>query len=318
MELLSFVIPCYRSEKSISSVVNEIRQTVLEDGRYDYEIICVNDGSPDNTLNVLDELAEQDEKVIVIDLTRNFGQHSAIMAGFNNVSGDIIVCLDDDGQTPPCEMFKLIDKLNEGYDLVSAKYPKKKQSPFRRIGAGAAKIMGELLVNKPKNVQLNSYYAVRRFVVDETIKYRNAYPYVIGLELRITRNIADVEVNQREREYGSSGYSFIKLLGLWLNGFTAFSEKPLRIASVIGLLCAFIGFVFGVIVVVQKLINPDVLMGYSSLMAAMLFLFGIVFIILGLIGEYIGKIYICLNNAPQYAVRSIKNRKQNNKDELRS
>ena len=307
MELLSFVIPCYRSEQTIASVVDKIIETVTNDGRYDYEIICVNDCSPDNTLDVLNRLADSNEKIIVLDLARNFGQHSAIMAGFNYVSGDIIVCLDDDGQTPPEECFKLIDKLNEGYDLVSAKYPKKKESLFRRFGSWTAVKMAERLISMPKNIELNSYYAVRRFVVEETIKYRNAYPYVHGLELRVTRKIACVEVEHRAREVGRSGYTLSKLIGLWITGFTAFSEKPLRIASGTGALCAFAGFIFGIVIIIKKLLNPGVPVGYSSLMAVILFVSGFIMLMLGLIGEYIGKIYICINNAPQYVVRSARN-----------
>ncbi len=309
MELLSFVIPCYRSEKTIAGVVEQIIQTVRNDGRYDYEIICVNDASPDGTLNVLWKLADENEKIIVIDLARNFGQHSAIMAGFNYVSGDIIVCLDDDGQTPPKEMFKLINKLSEGYDLVSAKYPKKKESLFRRFGAWTAAKLGEIMVNKPRNLEMNSYFAVRRFVVDETIKYRNAYPNIQGLELRITRNMANAEIEHQERLAGKSGYTLRKLIALWMNGFTAFSEKPLRMASILGALSSLAGFIFGIVIVVRKLITPDIPIGYSSMMAVMLFMFGVVLLVLGLIGEYIGRIYICINNAPQYVVRSVRNQK---------
>ena len=310
MKLLSFVIPCYRSEKSIGGVIDKIVDTVVKDGRYDYEIICVNDASPDNTLDVLNEIADDNPKVIVIDLMRNFGQHSAIMAGFNYVSGDIIVNLDDDGQTPPEEMFRLIDKIEEGYDFVSARYPKKKESLFRRFGAWTAKIMAEKLIGKPKNVQINSYCAATRAVIDETIKYRNAFPYVQGLELRITRNITDVEVDHHERETGKSGYSFFKLMTLWMNGFTAFSEKPLRLASIIGVLSAAVGFIFGLVVVIRRLLNPDMPIGYSSIMAVMLFMFGVVFLMLGLLGEYIGKMYMCINNSPQYAIRSVKNKQK--------
>lgn len=310
MKLLSFVIPCYRSEKSIGGVIDKIVDTVVKDGRYDYEIICVNDASPDNTLDVLNEIADNNPKVIVIDLMRNFGQHSAIMAGFNYASGDIIVNLDDDGQTPPEEMFKLIDKIEEGYDFVSARYPKKKESLFRRFGAWTAKIMAEKLIGKPKNVQINSYCAATRAVIDETIKYRNAFPYVQGLELRITRNITDVEVDHHERETGKSGYSFFKLMSLWMNGFTAFSEKPLRLASIIGVLSAAVGFIFGLVVVIRRLLNPDMPIGYSSIMAVMLFMFGVVFLMLGLLGEYIGKMYMCINNSPQYAIRSVKNKQK--------
>ncbi|MBR4626818.1 MAG: glycosyltransferase family 2 protein [Ruminococcus sp.] len=318
MEMLSFVIPCYRSALTITNVVDKIIETVTNDGRYDYEIICVNDCSPDNTIDVLNGIADRNEKVIVLDLARNFGQHSAIMAGLNYVSGDIIVCLDDDGQTPPEECFKLVDKINEGYDLVSAKYPKKKESLFRRFGAWTAAKMAEKLINKPKGVEINSYYAVKRFVVDETIKYKNAYPYVQGLELRATRNITAVDVEHRAREIGKSNYTLSKLIALWMSGFTAFSEKPLRIASGTGALCAFGGFIFGVIIIIKKLLNPDVPIGYSSMMAVILFVSGFIMLMLGLIGEYIGKIYICINNAPQYVIRSARNvRPERSTEELR-
>ena len=311
MPLLSFVIPCYRSEKTIAGVIEKIIDTVQKDGRYDYEVICVNDASPDDTLSVLNDIAEHNTKVTVIDLARNFGQHSALMAGFNYVSGEIIVCLDDDGQTPPEEMFVIIDKLvDEGYDLVSARYPKKKESPFRLFGSWTAKIVGQIMINVPKDIELNSYFAVRRFVVDETIRYKNAYPSVQGLELRVTRNIANVEINHKEREAGTSGYTLVKLVSLWMNGFTAFSEKPLRIASFLGIASSTAGFIFGIVIIIKKLLNPDVLLGYSSMMSVMLFMFGIVLMVLGLLGEYIGRMYICINNAPQYVVRSIKNNRK--------
>lgn len=307
--LLSFVIPCYRSENTIGDVINKIIETVRKDGRYDYEIICVNDASPDGTLDVLNELAGNNEKIMVIDLARNFGQHSAIMAGLNHVSGDIIVCLDDDGQTPPEEMFKLIDKLEEGYDMVSARYPKKRESLFRRFGSWTAKKVGEIIVGNPKGVDLNSYYAVRRFIVDETIKYKNPYPSVQGLELRATRRVVNVDIEHREREVGKSGYTLIKLIKLWMNGATSFSEKPLRLSSVIGILSAIAGFIFGIVIIVRRLLDPTIAIGYSSIMAVMLFMFGVVLIMIGMLGEYIGRMYICINKAPQYVIRSIKNGK---------
>lgn len=168
--------------------------------------------------------------------------------------------------------------------------------------------MSTALVGKPKDVDLNSYCVFRRFVADEIVKYQNAYPFVHGLMLRVTRNIANVEITHNEREIGSSGYSFRKLVSLWMNGFTAFSEKPLRLASIMGVVLAVIGFIFGIVIVVRKLLNPDaVLAGYSSMMAIMLFLVGIVLLFLGLLGEYIGRIYICLNNAPQYVVKDAVN-----------
>lgn len=303
MRKLSFVIPCYRSADSISQVVHEIIKTVETDARFDYEIICVNDCSPDNTYQVLRQLSQESLKIKVIDLSRNFGQHSALMAGFNHVTGDIIVCLDDDGQNPPSEMFKLIDKLDEGYDLVSAKYSKKKHSLFRKIGTKISFAMSSYLVGKPKDIDLNSYYVFKRYVLDEVIKYDNPYPFVHGLILRVTRNMANVEIDHKERQSGSSGYNLKKLFGLWMNGFTAFSEKPLRIASIIGCICAGLGFLYGLIIIIRKLLNPEILVGYSSMMAVILFLCGMIMLFLGLLGEYIGRIYISINNAPQYAIR---------------
>lgn len=309
MKLLSFVIPCYRSEKTVRNVIEQIIQTVEADGRYDYEIICVNDCSPDGTYEVLRQMASN-SKIKVINLSRNFGQHAALMAGFNHVSGDIVVCLDDDGQNPPGEMFKLIDKLDDGYDLVSAKYSEKKHSLFRKFGSKISFAMSSYLVGKPKNIDLNSYYVFRRYIVDEVIKYTNPYPFVHGLILRVTRNMANVEIVHKEREEGSSGYDLKKLVSLWMNGFTAFSEKPLRLASIIGCLCSFIGFAYAIYIIVQKIFNPQILMGYSSIMAAILFFSGIIMLFLGLLGEYIGRMYISINNAPQYAIKETINIKK--------
>lgn len=315
MKKLSFVIPCYCSEKSVGGVIAEIIKTVTDDGRYDYEIICVNDYSTDNTLGVLKDIAKNNKKIKVISFSKNFGQHSALMAGFNYAKGDIIVCLDDDGQNPPSEMFRLIDKLEEGYDLVSAKYKEKKHSLLRRLGTKVSFWMSNTLIGKPKNIDLNSYYVFKRYIVDEIIKYKNAYPFVHGLILRITRNMANVEIEHKEREHGKSGYSFIKLFSLWLNGFTAFSEKPLRIASLLGCLCSAAGFIYGIVTVINKIINPDVPVGYSSIMTAVLVLSGIIMLFLGLLGEYIGRIYISINNAPQFAVKETVNINQEDNSE---
>jgi len=303
MKKLSFIIPCYCSEKTVGKVIDEIIETVTNDGRYDYEIVCVNDFSKDNTLEVLKQLAEQNSKIKVLSFSRNFGQHSALMAGFNHATGDIIVCLDDDGQNPPSEMFKLIDKLEEGYDLVSAKYEEKKRSLFRKIGTKLSFWMSSYFIGKPKDIDLNSYYVFRRYILDEIVKYKNAYPFVHGLILRITRNMANVVIEHKSREHGASGYSFKKLLSLWMNGFTAFSEKPLRLASLFGVLCSFGGFAFALVTIIRKIINPNIVVGYSSTMAVTLILSGITMLFLGLLGEYIGRIYISLNNAPQFAIR---------------
>lgn len=314
MKKISFVIPCYNSEKTISVVVDEIEETVTNNGNYDYEIILVNDSSPDNVFDTITKLCLNNKKIKGIDLARNFGQHSAIMAGFSNVTGDIVVCLDDDGQTPANEMFNLIDKLDEN-DLIFAKYKDKKHSFFRNAGSWINDKMAQWLIGKPRDLKIMSYFACKRYVVDEVLRYKNSYPYISGLLLRVTNKVANVEVHHRERIEGKSGYTIKKLFLLWINGFTAFSVKPLRIATFIGCLTAVVGFIYGVYVVVHKMLNPLTPLGYSSTMAVLLFIGGMIMLLLGMIGEYLGRAYISLNNAPQFVIRDSVNLESDRKEQ---
>lgn len=300
---ISFVIPCYRSEHTLENVVSEICGTMGKLEQYSHEIILVNDCSPDGTWEVIRRLCRENSRIRGINFARNFGQHAALMAGLRQSVGEYVVCLDDDGQTPADEVEKLLEKLEEGYDAVYASYAHKQHSLFRNLGSRVNELMTRIMLEKPRELYISSYFAVRRFVVEDMIRYENSYPYVIGLVLRSTKNITNVEVNHRERQEGSSGYTLKKLLGLWFNGFTAFSVKPLRIATCIGSLSAGVGFLYGLYTVVKRLLNPQVPMGFSSTMAAIVFFGGMIMIMLGLIGEYIGRIYISLNNSPQYVIR---------------
>ena len=302
---VSFVIPCYNSSKTIGKVIEEIKETMKQLNQYDYEVILVNDCSPDNTFEVITKLCEDNHNICGINLAKNFGQHGALMAGFHQVTGDILVCLDDDGQTPANEVGKLLEKIEAGDDVVYASYAHKKHSLFRNFGSYVNELMAQFLLGKPKELYVSSYFAARRFVVNEMLKYGNAYPYVIGLVLRTTKKISNVPVNHREREIGQSGYTLSKLLGLWFNGFTAFSTKPLRIATISGVLFAVCGFVYGIYTIIKKFVNPAVPLGFSSMMSALMFIGGVVMLMLGLVGEYIGRMYICMNNAPQFVVRDM-------------
>ncbi len=302
-KLVSFIIPCYRSAQTIGKVVEEISVTLERSGQYQYEIILVNDASPDNTFEVIRSLCEKRKEICGVNLARNFGQHAALMAGFHYAHGDIIVCLDDDGQTPAEEVPRLLARLEEGYDVVYARYEIKKHSAFRNFGSHVNEWMTRVMLGKPKELYLSSYFAVKRFIVDEMLRYTNPYPYVIGLVLRTTKNITNVDVKHRERQVGTSGYTIGKLLALWFNGFTAFSIKPLRVATAIGAFSAIAGFLYGIYTIVKKLVNPNVVIGFSSLMSSMVFIGGMVMLMLGIIGEYIGRIYISMNNSPQYVIR---------------
>ena len=300
---VSFVIPCYRSEHTLENVVAEIHKTLKDMEQYDYEIILVNDCSPDGTWAVIRRICQENNRIRGINFAKNFGQHAALMAGLRQSSGDYVVCLDDDGQTPADEVGKLLGKLEEGYDAVYASYAHKQHSLFRNLGSKVNELMTRIMLEKPRQLYISSYFAVRTFVVEDMVRYENSYPYVIGLVLRATKNITNVEVSHRERQEGSSGYNLKKLLGLWFNGFTAFSVKPLRIATCIGCLSAAVGFLYGLYTIIKRMVNPQVPMGFSSTMAAIVFFGGMIMIMLGLIGEYIGRIYISLNNSPQYVIR---------------
>ncbi|MCI9371856.1 MAG: glycosyltransferase family 2 protein [Lachnospiraceae bacterium] len=309
-QLVSFVIPCYRSAKTIGGVIAEIDDIMGTMKEYSHEIILVNDCSPDDTFEVIRDICAGRKDITGVNLARNFGQHAALMAGFHYVHGDYVVCLDDDGQTPANQVGRLLQALENGYDAVYARYEHKQHSFFRNFGSKINDWMARVMLGKPKELYLSSYFAVKRFIVDEMLRYMNPYPYVIGLVLRATNNITNVAVDHREREIGTSGYTIGKLFALWFNGFTAFSIKPLRVATFIGGFSAVVGFLYGIYTIIKKLINPNVVIGFSSLMSAIVFFGGIMMLMLGIIGEYIGRIYISMNNSPQYVVRECINERE--------
>lgn len=306
-EKISFVIPCYNSAHTIGTVVQEI-QAVMAGPlcAYEYEIVLVNDGSPDGiTYDAILEIVHKEKYIKGINLARNFGQPSAVMAALNNTTGDYVVCGDDDGQTPFTDLPKLFAKIQEGYDLVEARFQmREKRSLFRRFGTWMNEAMATWLIAKPSNLTLTTFWVTKRFVVNEMIAYPNPYPYLGGLMLRATQNACNVDVVHRERLKGGSGYTFRKLISLWLNGFTSFSIEPLRVMSVVGLLISICGFLYGAFIVYHKICTPNMLVGYSSIMATLLFLFGLLFLFMGLLGEYVGRIYISLNKAPQYVIKN--------------
>ena len=215
---ISFVIPCYNSSQTIGKVIAEIKETMEKLKRYEYEVILVNDCSPDNTFEVIENLCAEHKNICGVNLAKNFGQHGALMAGFHQVTGDVMVCLDDDGQTPADEVGKLLDKIEAGDDVVYASYAHKKHSLFRNFGSFVNEKMAQFLLGKPKELYVSSYFAARRFVVNEMLKYENAYPYVIGLVLRTTKKISNVPV---KRSWTVRLYSekIIRFMVQWVYGF---------------------------------------------------------------------------------------------------
>lgn len=302
---LSFVIPCYYSEKTVAKVVGDIF-TAFPINEYALEIILVNDGSKDGTYSVISDLADQHPQVVSVNLSKNFGQDAALMAGYSLCTGDYIISLDDDGQNPPIEAHKLIYKIEEGFDVVFGKYQVKKHSRFKNWGSRLNDHMATKLLGKPKDLRLCSYFIMTKFVANEILRYDSAFPYIWGLILRSTDNLANTYIDHKEREIGTTTFTLWKLITLWMNGFTSFSIKPLRLTTFFGGCIACLGFLGAVCVIIRQFFTPDATIGWPSLMCVLLVIGGLIMLMIGLLGEYIGRIFISINKSPQYVIREIR------------
>lgn len=301
MEKVSFIIPCYRSESTISGVIKDIINTVKE-SEYDYEIICVDDSSPDGVFFVLKELCKTNHKIKAIRFAKNFGQHAGMIAGIHYVTGDYIVFLDDDGQCPIVHLQEMLKPLTEEWDVSIARYNKKKQSLFKNCGSWVHETAANLLIDKPKTIQMSNFIAMKKYIAEEIARYEGPYPHISGLLFRSSKKIKNVPMEENERVAGESTYSVRKLVALWVNSFTAFSVKPLRFAAILGFLFATTGFIYGVFLVIRKLIDSTIAAGWSSLMVLLLIIGGMILLVLGMMGEYVGRIYMSINNTPQYVI----------------
>lgn len=306
MGMLSVVIPCYNAEKNIRMVIEHAQSVLRSNGIQAYEFILVNDCSKDGTYSVIKELAASNSHITVVDLAKNCGQHGALMAGFHYVSGEYVVTCEDDGQTQIAAVGEMLEKLSEGYDVVAARYLQRHQpSFFRNIGSYLAKQMSLWMLPRPKGISIPIFFLARRFVIDEMIKYEHSYPYITGLLVRTTHNIANINVQQLERISGKTGYTFKKLINLWINGFTAFSVRPLRVATFLGFGSSFAGILYAGSIVFRRFVMNNIVAGWSSLISIVLIMSGIMLCVLGMIGEYVGRIYMCMNHTPQYVIRRV-------------
>lgn len=304
--LHSVIIPCYRSDQTIRKVVELTMAEFEKMGRGDYEFVLVDDYSPDGgkTVQALRGLVEDYDCVRVVELAKNSGQHNAVMAGLNFAKGDILIAMDDDMQTHPSQLPIILEKLDKGYDIVYGYYPTKKHSKFRNFGSYVNYMTVRILLDKPKELKTSSFWAVKKFVRDYAIQYPSAYTHLQGVFLRITRNISSVPIQHFEREVGTSNYTMKKLLQLWSN-IMGFSVVPLRLAMYLGYFFAGIGFLGAVGVVIRKIVRPVTYIGWPSMMVCICFFSGIILVFMGLIGEYIGRIFLGMNNNPQFVVRQI-------------
>ena len=302
--LYSVIIPCYKSAKTIRQVVEETSAELKALGREPFEFILVDDCSPDGgeTLHVLKQLADYYSFVTVVELAQNAGQHNAVMAGLNQAQGDVPIAMDDDMQTHPSQISKLIHKMEEGFDLVYGCYPKKKNSFLKNLSSKINEVSSRILLGRPKNIVSSNFWMITRQVRDEVIKYDSFNPYIDGIFYRTTHKIGNVEVEHFKREVGTSNYTLKKLLKLWL-AYWNYSVIPLRISSVLGGISAAGGFLAALCIIIYKMIDPTVVVGWSSTMCIVVVFAGLILMVLGIIGEYLGKMILILNRTPQFIVR---------------
>ncbi len=293
-------IPVYNGALTIGSLVSEVMDSLQD--RYETEIVLVNDYSRDNSHDVCRDIATKNSAVKYIRLRKNFGEHNAVMCALNYSTGDLVAIIDDDFQNPPSEILKLLDEAEQGFDVVYSKFKIKRHNLYRNLGSKFNDLVATWLLDKPKGLYLSSFKVISAEMVKQIIRYTGPAPYVDGLLLRETRNYSVVEVEHHEREAGQSNYTLAKLVSLWLNMFINFSVKPLRLFALFGISVTIVSFVAAAVFIIQKMIDPSLPMGWTSVMVSILFFSGVQIIFLGLIGEYIGKNYLQINGTPQWSV----------------
>jgi undecaprenyl-phosphate 4-deoxy-4-formamido-L-arabinose transferase len=299
---ISIVIPVFRGESTIGPLVDRLFDEL---GELLLQVILVNDGSPDQSDRVCRELfLKYGHRVCYLKLSRNFGEHNAVMAGLSKSTGDFTVIMDDDFQNPPEEVLKLVEYASShNYDVVYSHYSKKKHSLWRNLGSRLNDRMATILLKKPQDLYLSSFKCLNHWLVKEIGRYEGPYPYIDGLILQRTSRIGSVEVRHDQRLNGRSNYTLKKLISLWLRMFVNFSVVPLRISTVVGFLMSGIGALLGIAVVVERLVSPETAVGWASMVVIILLFSGVQLVMLGLIGEYLGRLFLTINGTPQYTVR---------------
>jgi undecaprenyl-phosphate 4-deoxy-4-formamido-L-arabinose transferase len=302
---LSFVIPLYNSAETIGDLVGAIAALAIDGG---HEIVLVNDGSSDGTAAACRELLQRTSAVpiVYVEHARNFGEHNAVLTGWRVARGAHIVNLDDDGQNPPGEAVRLWEHAKAtGADVVFGHYAQKRHSAWRNFGSWFTNRMTDWALEKPSGFYLSSFRCVTGFVAREVAKNGGPAPYIDGLILQVTQRIASLEVRHEERQAGASGYTFRRLVRLWLSAWVNFSVLPLRVATVLGLTMAAMGLVGFGWVVWLRITHQGPAFGWGSLMAALLVFGGAQLVLLGVIGEYIGRMFLTVNQRPQAVVRDV-------------
>ncbi|MBI1745367.1 MAG: glycosyltransferase family 2 protein [Acidobacteria bacterium] len=302
---ISVVIPVYNGEKSIEPLVESVFAALSP--YYRTEVVMVNDGSEDNSAEACIRVHKRfPESTVFVNLSRNFGEHNAVLAGLAHTSGDYAGIIDDDFQNPPEEIIALVEHALKCHcDVVYSFFDKKKHSLFRNLGSRFNDRVATIMLKKPRDLYLSSFKVLSRFLINEVCKYQGPFPYLDGIIFRISRSYGKVKVRHNWRMEGKSNYNIHRLIRLWLNMFTNFSILPLRLSIVLGLMVTGIGLVFGMVTVIERLRYPNVPAGYASLMILFIIFSGVQLTSLGMIGEYLGRIFFTQNGTPLYIVKEV-------------
>jgi polyisoprenyl-phosphate glycosyltransferase len=300
---ISVVIPVYNAAATIGSLVEDVKKSLPG---YETEVILVNDGSKDQSEKICEDLARKDPFVRFVSLRKNSGEHNAVLCGLNYVSGEYAAIIDDDYQNPPTEIIKLINKIREGnYDVVYSSYSYKKHSLLRNLGSRVNDRIATILLNKPKGLYLSSFKVIHKDIIREITKYKGPHPYIDGLILRVTDNIATTEVEHHNRKEGRSSYTLTKLLSLYLNMFLNFSVKPLRVFTLAGTFVFILGVILAILVILEKYLYGGAPQGWTFNAVIILTMSGFQVMFLGILGEYLGKLFLLQNGTPQYTIKKV-------------
>jgi len=298
---LSVVVPVYNSEDTINTLVYSLLNILKQ---YDLEVVLVNDGSNDNSEIICENIALKQSRVKFISLRKNSGEHNAVICGLNFCTGDYVAVIDDDLQNPPSEILTLLHKaIEKDFDVVYSRYEVKKHSSFRNVCSMISNLFAKYLIDKPSGLYLSSFKVMNMELVKEIILYKGPFTHIDSLILRCTNNIGSELVLHEDRKHGKSSYTVKKLVSLYLNMFINFSFKPIRVVTIFGLFMSLFSFIMVGYILYEKLFLDNITPGWAFLAIVLLFSSGLMFIAIGLLGEYIGRILMSVNNTPQFTIK---------------
>ena len=303
MKKISIVVPCYNEEKNINNFYEEMIKTLEKvKENYSYEIIFVNDGSNDQTEIEVKKVRKTDKNVILISFSRNFGKEAAIYAGLNNATGDLVALIDADLQHPPVTILEMIKGINEGYDVVATKRKNRKGEPvIKSVFSKLFYKMMRMFIPIEKDVQ--DFRLMKKEVVDAILSLKEYNRFSKGIFTWVGFNIKYIEIENIERKAGKTKWSFKKLFSYAIEGITSFTTAPLKASTLMGFCISIIAIISTIVIILQTLIYGKDVPGYASIITAILFMGGVQLISIGILSEYISKMYLEIKKRPKYIIK---------------